>query len=471
MRTRIKSLAIIILLILICSNFIVSANSESTYEETEYNLFTTGDSFDGYILYSPEFSKNTYLINNDGEKVHKWRSTHRQALPVYLLENGNLIRGCSRALGPHLRFMTGGFTGIIEMFNWDGELIWEYAHSKRKYCIHNDIEPLPNGNVLMTVWEYKTHAEAIAAGVDPSLLNFFVGLLIDHIVEVEPTFPKGGDIVWEWHAWDHIIQDYDSTKENYGVVADHPELININSKQKNDPFRWRIMFPLTTADFTHINSIDYDEELDQILLSSCTMSEIYVIDHSTTTKEAADHTGGKYGKGGDILYRWGNPQNYGAGDENDRELFEQHDARWIEPGYPGEGHITIFNNGIGRPDGSYSSVEEIIPPVDSNGNYCLESGSAYGPEEPFWSYTADPLNSFYSSIMSGAQRLPNGNTLICGGVNGIFFEVNPENELVWSYVDPFSKLVSNRLINVLDNVFKIQYYPPDYPGLQKLTMD
>ncbi len=112
----------------------------------------------------------------------------------------------------------------------------------------------------MIAWEYKTATESIAAGRNPDLLHDGE-LWPDHIIEVEPTGTSGGDIVWEWHVWDHLIQDYDSTKENYGVVADHPELIDIN-------------FGGRQVDFNHINSIDYNDEFDQILLSVNFFKEI-----------------------------------------------------------------------------------------------------------------------------------------------------------------------------------------------------
>ncbi|CAK8718630.1 hypothetical protein KKHLCK_07795 [Candidatus Electrothrix laxa] len=151
--------------------------------------------------------------------------------------------------------------------------------------------------------------------------------------------------------------------------------------------------------------------MDQILFSVRQQSEIWVIDHSTTTEEAAGHTGGNRGKGGDLLYRWGNPAVYRAGSSADQQLFVQHDAEWIESGYPGEGNILIFNNGDGRADGEYSAIMEIEPPVDSSGNYALTLGEAYGPAAPVWSYTASPSTDFYADHISGQQRQPNGNTL------------------------------------------------------------
>src|SRR5207253_10929770 len=142
-----------------------------------------------------------------------------------------------------------------------------------------------------------------------------------------------------------------------------------------------------------------------------------IIDHSTTTAQAAGHRGGRYGEGGDRLYRWGNPQAYRAGAARDQQLGRQHDAHWIPRGLPGEGHVLLFNNGRGRPgpDGRYSSVDEIVLPVDRKGHYTLKPGAAYGPDKPVWSYSAPRKSDLFAPIMSSAQRLSNGNTLVCSG--------------------------------------------------------
>ena len=407
------------------------------------------EAFEGYTLFAPEYHTKTYLINNNGDIVNKWSSNYLQCADCYLLENGNLLRSCLPCINH--KFPAGGITGRIEMFNWGGELIWEFEYSYNEFCLHHGFKVMPNGNILMIAWERKEYDESIANGRNP--LSIPAGVIWPcYIIEVEPTLPIGGKIVWEWHVWDHLIQDYDSTKDNYGVVADHPELIDLN-------------FGLLTGflDWNHINSVDYNEELDQILISLHIQNEIWIIDHGTTTEEAAGHTGGKSGKGGDILYRWGNPQAYRAGTSDDQKLFGQHDARWVEPGCPGEGHITVFNNGFLRLDSLHSSVDEIIPPVDENGFYYLEPGHAYGPREPIWSYTAENPTDFYASIISGAQRLPNGNTLICDGISGEFFEVNMEKDIVWKYVNLYPEPVKT-------NVVKIHCYPLDYHGIKEFSI-
>ena len=402
-------------------------------------------SFDGYTLFAPGLSFFTYLIDKDGNVYRSWMSNHLQGRGVHLTENGDIFRTCVSKINPI--FTAGGFGGHIEMFSWNGTLLWEFEYSNDQHCIHHGIEVMPNGNILLIAWERKTAAEAIAAGRNPFTVPAGV-LWPSYIIEVEPIYPKGGNIVWEWHVWDHLIQDYDSTKDNYGDVGNHPELIDINCG-----------LPTGIVDINHINSLDYNAEFDQILLSAHVQNEIWIIDHSTTTEEAAGHTNGTYGKGGDLLYRWGNPQNYHAGGPDDQIFYGQHDARWIESGCPGEGHITVFNNGFLRPGlPLHSSVDEVEPPVDSNGNYYLEHGSAYGPKEPVWRYTAENPSDFFGLIQSGAQRLPNGNTLICVGPSGTFFEVTYDTEIVWKYVNLYPDLFNT-------DVFKINLYPLDYLDL------
>jgi hypothetical protein len=161
------------------------------------------------------------------------------------------------------------------------------------------------------------------------------------------------------------------------------------------------------------------------------------------------------------LYRWGNPEAYHAGGPEDQTLFSQHDAQWIEQGLPGEGNILIFNNGNGRPGGEYSSIEEIVPPVDEQGFYHKIPFEAYEPYESLWTYHKENPYDFFSHHISGCQRLPNGNTLICDGANGFFFEVTLDKEVVWEYMNSYPSQLNNK-------VFKIHRYPMDYPGLRFL---
>jgi hypothetical protein len=353
----------------------------------------------------------------------------------------------------------GGPGGRVHQFDWDGNLLWDFLYSTEDHRLHHDIERLDNGNILMIAWERKTKEEAITAGRDTSLITDDE-LWQERIIEVEPAGFADANVIWEWEVWDHLVQDYDSTKANYGEVPKHPELIDLNYV-----FDGR-------ADWLHMNAIDYNPKLDQIIASTPFLNEIWVIDHSTTTEEASGHTGGNGGMGGDILYRWGNPAAYRAGTAKDQTLFFQHDSQWIEAGLPGEGNILVFNNGRDRPDGAYSSIVELNPPVDSDGNYLHVLGLPYGPEQPQWVYPSDEKADFYSPFISGAQRLPNGNTLICSGANGVFFEIDLEGEVVWKYVNPVTDrgpIAQGDPVHLADGVnsnivFRTYRYSGDYPG-------
>src|SRR5262249_22845929 len=83
-----------------------------------------------------------------------------------------------------------------------------------------------------------------------------------------------------------------------------------------------------------------------------------------------------------------------------------------------------------------------IPPTDEAANYVRLKHGPFGPDQPLWSYSAPNKKEFYSWFISGAQRLPNGNTLINSGANGIVFEVTPEREVVWKFSNPFKNVPS-----------------------------
>jgi len=408
--------------------------------------------------YVPDRQLRAHRALLDGQHL---RSTYEPGQSVYLLENGNLLRTCFT----HNGSTGGGEGGRLEEYDWDGNLVWELDWATDQYMSHHDIAILPNGNILMLVVEKKTYAEVLAAGFNPDLLNPDIEqqdvMLPDAVYEIERAGTNSANVVWEWRVWDHLIQDFDPARDNYGVVADHPELVDPNGWIEGDKNQ-------INAFWNHMNSINYNAALDQIVLSVRGSSELWVIDHSTTSAEAAGHAGGLYGKGGDLLYRWGNPVTYDAGTEADQMLFDQHDAQWIDADCPGAGNMLIFNNGLGR---NYSSVDEIAVPVDENGSYPLASGAAWGPAELAWTYVADPPSDMYEEAISGAQRLPNGNTLICQGTHGEFLEVTPAGETVWHYINPEVNtgiLYQGEAPGVDDRghlynaVFKIHRYPTDY---------
>jgi hypothetical protein len=418
--------------------------------------------FQGLTLLMPSSYSHTYLIDNCGREVHSWESDYPPGLSAYLLESGQLLR-TARIPGA---FFGGGVGGRIELFNWEGELEWGYNYASDNHHQHHDVEYLPNGNILVLAWEKVSATEAVQAGRDPDLTGAN-GVYTETIVELQAVGTNQAVIIWKWNLWDHLVQEYDPTKDNYGLIAEHPERIDVNYQSGlGGPGG-------NNTDWVHINSIDYNPALDQIILSSRDFSEFWVIDHSTTTAEAAGHSGGNSGMGGDILYRWGNPQAYDRGTPADQKLYAQHDAHWIPDGLPDAGKIMVFNNGIGRLGEDYSSVEVINPPLDANGKYILEPAQAYGPAESDWIYTSPPpLISFFSNRISGAQRLPNGNTLICEGVKGQIFEVTPDKEIVWRYISPVVNFgpISQGDTPGNNDLFRAYRYGADYSAFDNKSL-
>jgi hypothetical protein len=443
-------------------------------------LVNTPKAFPGYNLLAPIGTTMTYLVDLQGRVVHTWESEYDTASGGFLLPNGHLLRAAH--IDNHPLGTAPGRGGRVQEFNWEGELLWDFKFPADKGFSHHDLCKLPNGNVLLIVRTKKGPEEVAAAG-GKAAVNIFV----DSILEVRPTGKTTGEVVWEWHVWDHLIQGHDKTKANYGVPAAHPERIDINSRGRDDFFaslnknksELKKLQALgyvgqgsklgRVTDWTHINSVTYNAERDQVMLSVPQFSEVWIIDHSTSKAEAAGRSGGRYGKGGDVLYRWGNPRNYGAGAAKDVQLFFQHDASWIPQGCPGAGHLLVFNNGQKRPAGPYSSVDEIVLPVNKDGSYEHKPGAAFGPERPIWTYTAPSKFDFVSRIMGGAQRQPNGNTLICASTTATIFEVTPEGEIVWKLVTP--PLQARKGTSAATQKAKVEFTPEQTKQLERVQKD
>ena len=443
---------------------VCNANRNDTW--TVGLIYCSGNMQPGYTLFSPMATNTSYLIDEYGREVHRWTSPgdHRPGLSAYLLDDGSLLRTAN--LGPNQpgEFTGGGSAGKVEKISWEGDLEWSWTYSSEMYRSHHDIEPLPNGNLLMIAWEYRNETEAAEAGKypqsDSSRALGTASVWPDQIIEVKPIGVDNAEIVWKWSFWDHLVQDYDSSKANYGVVAEHPELLDVN-------FIDSVGGASGGRDWLHCNGIDYNQQLDQIAISCKNTNEIYIIDHSTTTAEAAGHTGGNSGMGGDILYRYGNPESYQRGTPDDQTLFAQHDVQWIDEDFIDGGKLMIFNNGNGR-DMLYSSVDVIDTPV--NGTiYDIGHMAAFGPNNLSWTW--DIGTEMYSSAISGSSRLANGNTLITFGMQGTLIEVDYEGNIVWKYISPINNLgIINQGDSIFsgngNKVFKVSRHSPMDPALK-----
>jgi hypothetical protein len=370
----------------------------------------TRDASAGYTLYSPLEMERTHLVDLRGGTVHTWKTDTRPGLAQYLLPNGDLLRAGNLEL--QNGFEDGhGAGGRIEQLDWYGNVLWRLDYADDEHLQHHDIEPMPNGDVLFIAWQRKSASDALAVGRSPKLLPDGE-LWPDSVLQYRPST---GEIVWEWHVWDHLVQDHDPTKANFGDVHLHPEKIDVNHVLEGNRGE---------KDWNHLNGVDYNADRDEIILSSRSFSEFWIIDHATTTEQAR-------GPAGDLLFRYGNPATTKASGR--RTLFVQHDAEWIADDLPGAGDILVFNNGLPklRP---FSSVEQITPEL-RDGEYVLgDDGTFAARRERVFPTTSN--ERFFAAIVSGAQRLPNGNTLIADGPHGRILEVDPEGATVWEFENP-----------------------------------
>lgn len=240
---------------------------------------------EGYVLLNELGSDKVRLISKDGTTRSVWdlgEGNGGLGNDAELLKDGILLSALKVNPPP---LSQGGYGGKIEIRNSDKKLTWEYEMSSLDALQHHDVEMLPNGNVLVMVWSQKKQEEILSKGY----IGTATTLNTESIYEINPI---NDEIVWEWHAWDHLIQDKDSSKDGFGVLIDNPQKINLN-------------YITDTPGFMHANGIDYDSERDIIFISIRSYSEIWVIDHNTTTAEAK-------GSKGDLLYRFGNPETYNS---------------------------------------------------------------------------------------------------------------------------------------------------------------
>lgn len=361
--------------------------------------------FNGYTLIGTTNTTSVILMDTNQVTFKTWSGLSQSTgYSVFLEPGGTLVRACKGGTTP-AGAPGGPICGKIQKHDYAGNLVWDYSIYGADYISHHDIQPMPNGNVLAIVYHKVAAADVTAAGGTQA-----IDMWPDKIIEIQPNGLNGGTIVWEWRIWDHIMQNTDPNKPNYFAnVVDHPERLNLNYKQ--------------TKDWIHMNGVDYNPILDQVAFSSHNMSEWYVIDHSTTTAEAAGHTGGNSGKGGDFLYRWGNPAAYNAAGTTILKV--THDAHWIPEGCPNAGRLAGFNNQGVSPN--QSAADQIITPVNGY-NYDLVAGQAYSPA----SYTDRHACNGYSSNMGGTQQFPNGNQLICIATSGKVYEINAAGTQLWT---------------------------------------
>jgi hypothetical protein len=337
---------------------------------TELLYWDKTKAHNGYTLFAA--AGTSYLIDMQGRVVHTWAIGTNPRL----LDNGNLLDAS--------RDDPSGFQDFKEV-DWDGKVIWEYVEKRGGYAPHHDWVRILNRKLNAPTTLYIANKsisreQAITAGADPRK-GPDEGAQMDAIVEVDMQ----GNVVWEWWFFDHVVQDLDPTKTNYvgagKSIADYPGRINLNLPGR--PLR---------RDWLHCNSLDFNAELDQVVINSV-QGELYVIDHGNTfvAGDPAASIAKARGPAGDFLYRFGDPARYKQGDpprilENwdaatsgHKQMGGSHHAHWIKPGLPGAGHLMVFNNSQYLFERTpQSSILEINPYLDSRGR---DAGKYVNPPE------------------------------------------------------------------------------------------
>ena len=376
--------------------------SEPGTEAGKVSLYHPDQMQEGYILVNDASSNRVYLMDKPESNIlREWHLPEGIGNDAVLLENGNLLVAL---MDEDPAFQFGGYGGRLAIIGPEGKILWDFTYSDQDNLSHHDIEMLPNGNILFLAWERKKGLELKKVGYTGGDEELF----IEKILEIDPS---NNEIVWQWNSWDHLIQDEIQDLANFGSVSGHPYKININYKDEYEEGSHN-------GDIMHANAIEYDEERDVIYLSVNYYSEVWVIDHSTTTSEARSETGGNSGKGGDLIYRFGNPDAYESPAGN-RMFYHNHNPTLV----PDTNRILVFSNGIPAVD-NHSIVYELELPA------AFDLKSDLNNElNIYWNFDHEDL---FSAKVSGAHRLPNGNTLITEGTSG-FWEVTNNKEIVWKF--------------------------------------
>lgn len=390
---------------------------------TGVTRYDTATAYNSYVLFSGQ-DKKTHLIDMNGNEVHRWDA---EGFPPVLLDpaltggqRGNVLVQLSSVAGTSNEG-NGLRNQAIGELDWNSNVVWQWgaaASAQDAYAApvegkanaqvpggsakqHHDWRRLKNGNTLVLA----NLVHSVAGFTAPQVLD-------DVIYEVN----KQGDIVWKWVASEHL-NEFGFSPASLKLVKE-----GLSPRGKSAPF-----------DYLHINNMsvlgpnkwfdagDQRFNPDNILIDSREANFIVIIDKQT----------------GKVVWNLG--PDYPAQVRGPRvlpravdQIVGQHDAHLIEPGLPGAGNILVFDN---QGEAGYPRVSVGVQPRSR----VLEIDPI--KKQIVWEYTGGDSNGpewgFYSSFISSARRLPNGNTLIDEGMNGRIFQVTNKGDIAWEYISPY----------------------------------
>lgn len=402
-------------------------------------------SFNGYTLYPS--AKGALLIDMNGNEVNLWAGLG--GFPNKLLPGGYVMGTTGAREG---KYAYQDQLDLVQV-DWDGNIVWKFDHTELvadpgseptwQARQHHDYQR--EGN---TVGYYYPGGEPKVDGGNTIILtheNVYnheitdKKLIDDKIIEVDWE----GNIIWSWRASDHF------------------EELGFDEAAKNILFRNPGLHGEAGGDWMHINCVSvlgpnkwYDQGDERFnpenLIFDARNSNILGIISKAT---------------GEVVWRIG--PDFSLTKEL-RELgwiIGQHHFHMIPKGLPGEGNLLVFDNGG---EGGYGTPNPSSPTGFNNAHRDYSRVLEFDPItlKIIWQYT--PLeqgsllftdaSKFYSSYISSAQRLPNGNTLITEGSDGHLLEVTPEHEIVWEYINPYFRNIAGKFsTNMVYRAYRVPY--------------
>jgi hypothetical protein len=390
-----------------------SPTAQSVYP-TGTTIYDPDRSWNGFTVLSPLAGQAVLVIDMNGNVVKRWEGFNNSAGGPARVFPGGFVMAASGARPPHQESLE------LVRRDFDGKVVWQFSRNEQIKTREGD-----------TVWSARQHHDwqredfpagyyspestpAVDGGntlilthtnrMQPNVAD--VMLEDDRLIEVSP----GGGITWEWLASDHI--------DELGFAADARKAIRAAAAFN----KARASF-----DWLHVNSATYvgpNRWFDQgdarfapnnVIISSREASLLAIVDRK-----------------GAVVWRLG--PDFSASKELRaiRQIVGQHHAHFIPKGLPGAGNLLVFDNGGSS---GYGFATPIAP--DGTGAFARATSRVLEINpvtlELVWSYT-NPR--FFSTNISGAQRLPNGNTLITAGAGGRMFEVTRDGTIVWEYMYP-----------------------------------
>ena len=422
----------------------------------------------GTIRYDPAKTWNSYIVlstqrtvkmvDRNGNLVKEWDNKSPDwSMPSKVLPNGCVMTH----LYPALPTRQPNYTTIV-ILDWNGDI-------KRKF---NKLERISNPQAPLEesggeIWAARQHHDFQIEGMStgyyaPNQQPDFEGkmLILAHQnvknlqINTNPLeddviviADKNENILWKWNASEHFDQfDFHEealeklraftvtgSKQDQGV-----DWLHLNSASWLGPNKWH-------------DSGDDRFHPENIICSNRTSSHIFIIDHES----------------GDIVWQVTPP--FDNEDAALGPLAGIHHAHMIPRGLPGEGNILVFDNGgssyanlYKSQDHCYSRVIEFDPVAKK------KVWEFSGPTQGISETTSD--NFFLSQFVSNAQRLPNGNTLICEGTSARIFEVTKPGEIVWEYISPYNS-IKNGTTSYIYRAYAVPYeYVPQLPRPEEVAV-